>query len=226
MNEFNNSVKQNKKTIFVVAMIALVALILCIASSVTVGTLKAEATPDSLQQTLDQASNAYFDALYAQEEAQSKVNEAESTIAECERQIPIVQGKLCTRAKSMYMNRGFGEILELIIGATSIENLVNNIQYINIVNNKDAALVQSSKELKEQVEAEKVALDANLAEATNQASIAAGAYEAAQAAIAAARTQPTDDPGTGGGGGGGYNPGHTDSDVANRALGEIGKPYV
>lgn len=206
MNKFNNSVKQNKRTILVVAIVSIVAFILCLSLNIALSQKSAMADP-SLQATLDQTSDAYYDALAAKEEAQSKVKEAESTIAECERKIPIVQSKLNTRAKSMYMNRGFGEILELIIGATSIENLVNNIQYINIFNNKDAALVQSCKDLKAQVESEKAELDANLAAATEQANLAQEAFNTAQAALAAAaEAEHQRGGGGGGGGGGGYVP--------------------
>lgn len=209
MNKFNNSVKQNCKTAFVVTVVSIVALILCLSVSVTLSPKKAIADPDALQATLDETSNAYFEALATQEEAQAKVNEAEATIAECEEKIPIVQGKLCTRAKSMYMNRGFSEILDLLTGATSIEDLVNNLQYISIVNSKDAALVQSSKELKARVEGEKASLEANLAVATEQANIAADAYNTAQAALQAAKAQQQQQQQQqeeGGGGGGGYHP--------------------
>ena len=208
MNKFNNSVKQNKNVGFVVTVVSIVALILCLSLSVALSPKRAIADPDNLQTTLDETSNAYFEALAAQEEAQAKVNEAEAIIAECEEKIPIVQGKLCTRAKSMYMNRGFGEILELLTGATSIEDLVNNLQYISIVNSKDAALIQSSKDLKAQVESGKASLEANLAAATEQANIAADAYNRAQAALEAAkaRQQQEEEGGGGGGGGGGYHP--------------------
>lgn len=223
MNEFNRSVKQNKKTILAITVMAIVALILCVATSITVGVSKAEATPESLQLKLDQTSTAYFDALSAQQEAQSKVNEAQATIEKCEREIPYAQGKIRELAKFSYMNKGFGEVLEVITGANSIQSLVDNIQYVNIIHEKNAEVVQNCKNLKAQVEAEKASLDENLAEATAQANVAANAYQEAQAAIAEAQRNPQPTPG---GGGGGYNPGHTDSDVANRALGEIGKPYV
>ncbi|MDO5426702.1 MAG: hypothetical protein Q4F54_02920 [Coriobacteriia bacterium] len=226
MNEFNNSVKQNKNVGFVVAVVSIVTLFLCLSLSVALSPKKAIADPDDLQATLDQTSNAYFGALAAQEEAQAKVNEAEATIAECERKIPIVQGKLCTRAKSMYMNQGFGEILELLTGATSIEELVNNLQYISIVNSKDAALVQSSKDLKAQIESEKASLDANLAAATEQANLAEAAYNTAQAALAEFKSRQEQG---GGGGGGGYTPTQPAEylgDVVATARACLGYPYV
>lgn len=225
MNEFNNSVKQNKNVGFVVAIISIVALFLCLSISVALSPKRAIADPDNLQATLDQTSNAYFGALQAQEEAQAKVSEAEATIAECEEKIPVVQDKLCTRAKSMYMNRGFGEILDLIIGATSIDELVNNIEYISIVNSKDSALVQSCKELKARVESEKASLDANLAAATEQANIAEAAYNTAQAALAEFKSRQEQ----GGGGGGGYTPTQPAEylgDVVATARACLGYPYV
>ena len=224
MNKFNNSVKQNNKTIFAIVLVAVVALVFCAVTSIMASSKIAEATPDSLQETLDQTSCAYFDALSAQAEAQAKVDEAQAIIEKCEREIPYAQEKIRDLARFSYMNKSFGEVLDIITGANSIQGLVDSIQYVNIINDKNAAIIQNCKDLKAQVELEKATLDENLSVAIAQANIAANAYNAAQAAITAVRTQQEEEEEEETGGGG-YLPPETGNAIADRALGEQGKPY-
>lgn len=242
MNKFNSSVKQKNMSLKVIFVTAIIALFLCLGASTIVGITKekASAAPsmDDLQMALDQTSAAYFDAMQAQQECQEKVNEANSRIDYCNERIPEVQGKISVRAKSMYVN-GTGSIIDILLGSTSIGQLVNNLEAMTIMSNKDTAMVQECKSLKAEVEAQKVALDENLAQAREQAEIASSAYNEAQGAIQAAREaaaaaaaaaqqqqQQQTRNSESSSGGGGYNPGTTDSSVANRALGEIGKPYI
>lgn len=213
---------------------------LCSAISITTLANKASATPSeaSLQETLDATSCAYFDALQLQSEAQEKVNEANERIEYCDNKIPEVQEKIGVRAKSMYMNGTVG-ILDIFLGASSIEDLVNNMQALSIVSINDKAMLDECKALKAESEEQKITLDENLAAANEQAAIAAEAYNEAQEALAAAQAaaaaaaaaaaqQQQDVPDTpgGGGGGGGYIDPTTGNAIADRALGEQGKPYV
>lgn len=234
MNELKRSVKQNKKAVLILLVAGISALLLCIVANVFVNTKIAHATPSmsQLSETLDRASAQYGDALAAQDEAQAKVNQAQATIDKCEREIPAVQKKLREMAKSMYVQKSFGEVIELLLGSSSIDELINNFEYVSIINQKNTAVVESCKNLKAQVETEKVALDENLAIANEQANVAASAYNQAQAALAEAERQQQQGGGGGGGGQGGGGGGEIHVDpvtgniVADRALMEQGKPYV
>lgn len=227
MNKFNEGVKQSRKTGLVV-IASIVAVCACLLSSAVIGT-KANATPsiDDLQATLDTTSCQYYDALKAQAEAQARVNEAESNITLYSSQIEESREKLAVRAKSMYMN-GSNSIIDVILDANSISDLVNVIEVLTIMSNNDNALIAQNRQLKRDIESEKDALDANLAEANNQAAIATEAYNSAQAALEDAKSQPTFTPGSGEGegGGGGYIDPVTGNIIADRALSQQGKPYV
>lgn len=224
MNKFNESVKHNRKTGLVV-IAAIAAVCACLLSSTIVGT-KANAAPsiDELQATLDATSCQYYDALKAQAEAQARVNEAESNISLYSSQIEECRQKLAVRAKSMYMN-GSNSIIDVILDASSISDLVNVIEVLTIMSNNDNALISQNRQLKQDIESEKDALEANLAEANAQAAVATDAYNSAQAALTTAQTTVTPDP-TPGGGGGGYIDPVTGNIIADRALSQQGKPYV
>lgn len=225
MNKFNESVKQNKKTGLVVVA-AIAAICACLLSSSVIGS-KANADPsiDELQATLDATSCQYYDALNAQAEAQARVNEAESNITLYSSQIEESRQKLAVRAKSMYMN-GSNSIIDIILDANSISELVNVIEVLTIMSNNDNALIAQNRQLKRDIESEKDALNASLEEANAQAAVATEAYNSAQAALENAKTTPPPPTPGGGGGGGGYIDPVTGNIIADRALSQQGKPYV
>lgn len=243
MNKFNNSVKQNSKTLKVIFTTIIFALALCLATSGVLYLSKQEASaaPDSidaLQAKLDQTSNAYFEALQAKQECQEKVSEANARIEYCNVKIPEYQSDIMRIAKNEYIT-GPGTLFDIILGASTIEDLVSNVEAVTAINNKNAALIKECKNLRVEVEEQKVALDENLAQASEQANIASAAYNDAQetlqnaqelAAEAAARQQQQQQAqqrrNASSGGGGAHMDANTGNAIADRALGEQGKPYV
>lgn len=98
----------------------------------------------SMQSSLDRASNNYYKALDEQAAAQAKMDDAQvridtetATIAEC-------QSKLSTRARSMYRS-GSNGFLDVLLGSESFESFATNWDILNQLNDDDAALVQEAK---------------------------------------------------------------------------------
>ena len=211
----NKSVKRNK--IVVTILVSVAALLLCVLTS------KAYAAPSEaeLTETLDKCSVDYYEAMAARDTAQAAYDEANSRVTYCNSKIPELQGKLGERAKSLYVN-GTGSIIELLTGATSIQDLINNIQLLTIMSNKDTAMIRECQQLREELSQQLAALESNLAEAQAQANAASDALSKAQAAIDDAHNQGYE---PGGGGGGGHIDPTTGNAIADRALGEQGKPY-
>ena len=117
---------------------------------------EAEAALDKLnamQQQLDMASNDYYAAQQAQEEAQAKMDECQGRIDEANEQITALQGQLSERARSMYRS-GSSTFIDLLLGATSFQSFVSSWDLLNNLNENDAEMVQQTKDLKAQVEAE------------------------------------------------------------------------
>lgn len=112
---------------------------------------------NSMQEKLDVASDDYYTALKAQQEAEDRVAEAENRIEEVNQQISELQEQLSVRARSMYRS-GSSTFIDLLLGATSFQAFTTNWDVLNTMNENDSAMVQQTKDLKAEVEAEKVVL--------------------------------------------------------------------
>ena len=108
---------------------------------------------NAMQQQLDIASADYYTALDAQEEAQAKMDECQGRIDEANEQITALQGQLSERARSMYRS-GSTTFVDLLLGATSFQAFTTSWDLLNDMNENDAEMVQQTKDLKAQVEAE------------------------------------------------------------------------
>ena len=111
-----------------------------------------------MQEKLDVASDEYYTALETQQQAEERVAEAENRIAEVNEQISGLQEQLSTRARSMYRT-GSSTFIDLLLGATSFQAFTTNWDVLNNMNENDSAMVQQTKDLKAEVEAEKAVLE-------------------------------------------------------------------
>lgn len=112
------------------------------------------ASLNSMQDSLNKASDDYFTALSELEEAQANMEDAQSRIDEMNAQIEEVQAKLGDRANSMYRS-GSLTFLDLLLGSTTFEDFTTNWDLLNKMNQSDADMVQQSKDLRADIEAEK-----------------------------------------------------------------------
>lgn len=132
------------------------------AYAVTSAEKKAEAQAaldslDALQYKLDVASADYYTALEEQETAENNVVEAQGRIDEATEQIGQLQEQLGTRARSMYRS-GSSSFIDLLLGATTFEAFTQNWGLLNSMNENDAQMVQQTKDLRQEVEEQKVVL--------------------------------------------------------------------
>ena len=109
---------------------------------------------NAMSERLYQAEADYSAALSAQQQAQAKMDEAQARIDEASGQIDDLQGKLGSRARSMYRT-GSATFLDLLLGATSFQAFTSNWDLLNDMNQDDADMVQQTKDLKAEVEAQK-----------------------------------------------------------------------
>ena len=109
---------------------------------------------NAMQEQLDRAEANYSTALAEQQQAQAKMDEAQSRIDEANDQISDLQGKLGSRARSMYRT-GSATFLDLLLGATSFQAFTSNWDLLNDMNQDDADMVEQTKQLKAEVEQQK-----------------------------------------------------------------------
>lgn len=120
---------------------------------------------NAMQDTLNKASDDYFTAVSEQEQAQAGMDEAQKRIDEASGKITDLQGKLGNRANNMY-REGNISVIDLLLGANTFEEFVNNWDFLTRMNQNDADLVKETKDLRAEVEDQK-------AEYTRQEAIAA-----------------------------------------------------
>ncbi len=143
---------------------------------------EAAATLDRLQAMevkLDEASNDYFTALSAQEEAQAKMDEAQAKIDEANEKISGLQEQLGTRARGMYRSGSFS-FIDVLLSATTFQAFTTNWDTLNQMNENDSAMVEETKSLKSEVEAQKAEYAAQEEVAAQQAETAAAVQAEAQ----------------------------------------------
>mgnify|MGYP003178299082 CR=1 FL=1 len=128
---------------------------------------------EEMQTKLDEASNNYYAALEAQEEAEAKVVEAQEKVDQKTEEIEGYQEQLGDRARDMYRS-GSISFVDVILGASSFEEFATTWNVLEMLNEDDAELVQQTKDAREELEAAKT-------EAEEQAQIAADKTAEAEA---------------------------------------------
>lgn len=137
---------------------------------------------NAMQETLDQAEDNYYVALQDQEAAQKAMDEAQANIDETNEQIADVQGKLSSRARSMYRS-GASSIVDLLLGSTSFKEFTTNWDLLTSLNNNDSNMVEQTKELREQLEQEKAVYAEQEQIAAQKAEEAKQVKESAEATV-------------------------------------------
>ena len=107
-----------------------------------------------MRSELQRASDAYFTALEEHDSAVAAKEAAQLRIDETNQQIGYIQSKLGNRARSMYRN-GSISFFEILLSSTSFSEFATNWSILNHMNQNDADMVQESKDLRAQLEAEK-----------------------------------------------------------------------
>lgn len=171
----------------VVAAVLACTLSVAPAHAVTAAEKEAEAQAaltqlNALQETLDQASNAYLTALTDYEAAIRKRDATQGRINDLTDQIAEIQGRLGNRARDMYRN-GSTTFLDLLLGATSFEEFTQSWDLLNRVNETDATLSAQSRALREESEAEKAKYTEQAALADQKAKEASEAFQKTQVLV-------------------------------------------
>lgn len=154
------------------------------AYAVTAAQKKAEAQEalaklGTLEDQLDEASADYGEAVLEQEAAQAKMDEAQGRIDEANAQIASLQEQLSTRARSMYRTGSFS-FIDMLLGATSFQAFSTNWGVLEDMNDADTKMVEDTKQLRSDVEAQKAVYAEQEAVAAQKAEEAKAIQQQAQ----------------------------------------------
>lgn len=129
---------------------------------------------NSMREQLGAASANYNQAVQEHDEAVSKMDECQTKIDDNNAQIDKLQDKLSKRARNMYRD-GQTTFLDVILGSNSFDDFAKNWDTLTSLNEKDSEMVEQTKNLRADNEAQKQ-------EYANQADIAQQKVEEADAA--------------------------------------------
>lgn len=138
---------------------------------------------NSMQGELDRLSNAYGEALMAQEEAERQCDYAQQRIDQINGQIEDLQNRLGVRARDMYRSGGT-TIVDMLLGSASFIEFATNWEVLNKVNENDAAMVSERKQLRIELEEQQTILQEQARLATEKADEAARAAAEAEETVA------------------------------------------
>lgn len=157
------------------------------AFAVTSAEKKAEAAAalsklEAMEGQLNAASTDFVNAEAEQLEAKGKMDEAQGRIDEANGKISDLQDQLGVRARSMYRT-GSSSFLDLLLGSTSFQAFANNWGLLNDMNEKDADMVQETKDLRAEVQEQKDIFAQQEAVASEKKEQAAAAQAEAKALV-------------------------------------------
>lgn len=136
----------------------------------------------AMLEELEDAEDNYYLALAEQEEALAAAEEASKQVESLSEQISETQAILASRASSMYRS-GSSSFLDLLLGASSFQEFVNNWALLTRFNESDAELVQQTKNLRVEAQAQQAELEEQSALADEKAQEAKDIYDTALATI-------------------------------------------
>ncbi len=138
---------------------------------------------NAMQSALEQASNDYYLALDEQQAAEQACKDAQARIDSATEEIAGLQERLGQRVNRMY-RQGTSSFLDVLLGATSFDELSYAWDVLMSVNENDADLVRQTKELREEIESQKAVLDEQSQRAAEKAEEARKIQSEAEATVA------------------------------------------
>ncbi len=139
------------------ALISLLALALALpaaaspraAHGATVSELKAQLA--DLRSETRRAGRAYDRAYWRVDEADVRIERLETRIAATERELSRSRTVLSRRAERMYRT-GYGDYLEVILGADSFEEMITRLDYMQRIGNADASAIRRVERLQRRLD--------------------------------------------------------------------------
>lgn len=100
---------------------------------------------------LDQASDRYKSVLEEQHAAEELAHQASLTIKIKKREADQLQEKLSNRVASMYRNDETSVFMNLILGASTLSEMISGWNMINVINESDSNAIAQSKAIRSEI---------------------------------------------------------------------------
>ena len=164
-----------------IAGVVVAALCVAAPSAYAAPTTSEEALAElnAQQASLDKASSKYFAALADYDDAVKQCDKAEAALKDIEAKLAKAQARLGERARELYRT-GTGSWIDVLLGSSSFGDFTQNIELINRVNEKDAALIQEERDLRAESREQKATLEEQVKRTSHSADEAYKSFKEAE----------------------------------------------
>ena len=136
----------------------------------------------AMQETLDELSEQYFNALYEYQAAVESRDAAQERINQLNDRIAEIQERLGNRARDMYRG-GSASVIDLLLGSTSFVEFTTNWDLLSKVNQTDADLAEETRQIRVETEQQKAEYQKQADIASKKSEEAAKAFADAEAIV-------------------------------------------
>lgn len=136
-----------------------------------------------MQAKVEEANNAYDEAMSNVEQIQGQIEENEAKISEIEEKLPAQRERAAESLKTLYkMQQSSSGLLDLILSADSFNDFISTISYLERIQSKNLVELQGLADMNAELQEAKDTLAARHAQANQEAEAARQAQQDAVAA--------------------------------------------
>ena len=123
----------------------------------------------AVQQQIQQGNQDYEAATQRVEELQEQIDENQDRIDEIERRLPEQRELAESSLRTLYkMQQGSGGLVELLLGADDFYDLLSTIQYLDVIQARNASAVDELVAMENELTQTRIALDGQQQEAEDE----------------------------------------------------------
>jgi cell wall-associated NlpC family hydrolase len=111
-----------------------------------------------LQTGLDQASNAYADANAQLQKIDADLRTNTRNLVAAKHSLRVAQGAVAQRLRDLYVNGSGGSTLEVLLGSSSLDDILTRLDAVQRVSKQDAAVLNQVRRYRKEVETRQATL--------------------------------------------------------------------
>ena len=107
---------------------------------------------ESMQGDLEQAGNAYYSANVQLQGIEHELDSNAKHLVAAKKSLVVAQGRIAQRLRDLYINGQGDSTLEVILGSSSLDEIITRLDAVERVSKQDAQILRTVKEFRKEVE--------------------------------------------------------------------------
>jgi len=107
---------------------------------------------ESMQGDLEQAGNAYYSANVQLHGIENELDSNAKHLVAAKKSLVVAQGRIAQRLRDLYINGQGDSTLEVILGSSSLDEIIARLDAVERVSKQDAQILRTVKEFRKEVE--------------------------------------------------------------------------